>query len=83
MAFMGIRMHQYGHPLHQKVLEYFIYIFKIDVKLSLKGFLASILDIVVRCVPSCYPDLAILTHLHGFDDHKDASIRLSTASEGA
>jgi hypothetical protein len=38
---------------------------------------------VVRFVPRFYPDLAILTHLHGFDGHKDASIWPSTASEGA
>ena len=25
-GFDGLRMHPYGHPLHQKVLKYFIYI---------------------------------------------------------
>ncbi len=41
------------------------------------------LDIMVRFVPSCYPDSASSTHLHEFDGHKDASIWPSTALEGA
>ncbi len=48
-----------------------------------EGFPGLSLDIVVRFVPSCYPDLATLTHLHGLDGHKDASIWPSTASKGA
>ena len=79
---MAIRMHPYGHLMHLKVLKYVLYIYDICVIKS-EGVPGLSLDLVVRFVPSCYPDLAILTHLHGFDGHKDASIWPSTASEGA
>jgi hypothetical protein len=81
MALMAIRMHPYGHPLHWKVLNNFIYIYdRCCIQSAVVPCLS--LDKVVRFVPICYPDLAILTHLHGFDGHKDASIWTSTASEG-
>jgi hypothetical protein len=62
-------MHPYGHPLHQKVLNHFIHI-------QDRSFIQSAvvpglsLDIVVRFVPSCYPDSASSTHLHGFDGQR-------------
>jgi hypothetical protein len=65
-GFDGLRMHPYGHPLNHKVLNHIIHIWD-------RSFIQSAvvpglsLDIVVRFVPSCYPDSASSTHLHGFD----------------
>ncbi len=66
MAWIDYFMHPYGHPLHRKVLKYFIYI-KYGSVIRSEGVLGLTHVIVVRFVPSCYPDSASSTHLHGFD----------------
>ncbi len=79
MSLMDIRMHPYGYPLHWKVLNHFIHLS--DISFIQSAVVPGLsLDIVVRFVPSCYPDSASSTHLHVFDGHKDASIWLSSAS---
>ena len=39
-GFYEVRMPQYVHPLHQNVLKHFIYIYKMEVKVTLTWFLA-------------------------------------------
>ena len=65
-SFDGLGIHPYGHPLHGKVMNHFIYtldgsVIQSEVALCLNHV------IVVWFVPSCYPGLESFTHLHGFD----------------
>ncbi len=63
----GLRMHPYGHPLHQNVLKYFIYIYN-RCFIQSEGVLGLTHVIVLRFVISCYPaDSASSNHLHGLD----------------
>jgi len=78
---MAIRMHLYGNSLHPKVLNHFTNIYNRSL-IQYAVVPGLFLDIVVRFVPSCYPDSASSTHLRGFDSHKDASIWPFTALEG-
>ena len=82
MSLMAIRMHLYGNSLHPKVLNHFTHIYNRSL-IQYAVVPGLFLDIVVRFVPSSYPDSAISTHLHEFDGHNDASIWPSTALEGA
>ena len=66
-GFDGLTMHQYGHPLHRKVLKNFIYIQDRCVIQSEVGPGLNYV-ILVWFVYSCYPGSASLTHLHGFDE---------------
>jgi branched-subunit amino acid transport protein AzlD len=58
-------MHWYVNPLHQNVLEQFIYI--LDGSLSHSDVVPGHNHvIVIWYVPSCYSDSASKTHIHGF-----------------
>jgi hypothetical protein len=65
-GFDEVRMHPYGHSLHQKVLNHFIHIYNISFIQS-EVVPDLLLEIVVRFVPSCYPNSSSSTHLYGFD----------------
>ena len=61
-----VEIHPYGHPLHGKVLNHFIYIWdgsviQSEVVLGLNHVIVVLFD------PSCCPGSANSTHLHGFD----------------
>ena len=65
-GFDELKIHPYGHPLHQKELKHFIHILHEHVIQS-KVILGLNHIIVVWFEPSSYPGSASSTHLHGFD----------------
>ena len=64
-GFGRLRLHPYGHPLHRKVFEHFIYLWDGSVIQSevVNGLNHAI---VVGFVPSCYTDSASSFHLQSF-----------------
>ena len=68
-SFDGLGIHSYGHPLHGKVMNHFIYILdgsviQSEVALGLNN------GIVVWFVIGCYPGSASYTYLHDLDGSK-------------
>ena len=65
-GFDRLEIHPYAHPLHQKVLKHFIYIWDVNV-IQTEVALGFHHVILVLFDPIYYPGSANSAHLHGFD----------------
>ena len=67
-GFDRLEIHPYAHPLHQKVLKHFIYIWDVNVIQSEVALGFSFNHVIlVLFDPIYYPGSANSAHLHGFD----------------